>query len=103
MNSTSFVRGLKTLGILLMAAAGTAAIDADSAVQSLFDALRQGNMAQVKVALNSGADVNSRDQYGNSLLMQAALYGTAADLDFLLARGAQVNAANQTGHTAVMR
>ena len=48
-------------------------------------------------------DVNSRDADGNTLLMQTALYGTAADLDFLLAHGADVNAANQAGHTALMR
>jgi ankyrin repeat protein len=40
---------------------------------------------------------------GNTLLMQAAVYATAADLEFLLAHGAEVNAANKASHTALMR
>jgi ankyrin repeat protein len=70
---------------------------------SLFEALRQGEMAKVKAAINKGADVNSRDANGGTLLMQAALYASAADLEFLLAHGADVNAANKAGHTALMR
>src|ERR1700722_9788853 len=71
--------------------------------ESVFEALRQGDMTRVKVAINNGVDVNSRDLDGNTLLMQAAVYATAADLEFLLTRGADVNAANKAGHTALMR
>ena len=49
--------------------------------QSLFEALRQGDMTKVKAAINNGVDVNSRDAGGNTLLMQAAIYATAADLE----------------------
>src|SRR5260370_39024696 len=70
---------------------------------SLFEALRQGDVAKVKSAINHGVDVNSRDADGNTLLMQAAEYATRADLEFLLAHGADVNGANKTGHTALMR
>ncbi len=52
------------------------------------EALRRGDMATVRTAMNSGADVNSRDADGNTLLMQAAVYASAADLEFLLAHGA---------------
>src|SRR5262249_37419160 len=41
--------------------------------------------------------------YGNTLLMQAAVYATRADIEFLLAHGAEVNATNKAGHTALMR
>jgi len=71
--------------------------------QSLFEALRQGGMTKVRAAINSGVDVISRDEGGNTLLMQAAVYATAADLEFLVAHGADVNAANKGGHTALMR
>src|SRR5260370_10831474 len=71
--------------------------------QSLFEALRQGDVAKVKAAIDNGEDVNSRDADGNTLLMQAAVYATAADLEFLLSHGADVNAANKAGHTALMR
>src|SRR5215471_2744915 len=73
--------------------------------KSLFEALRQGEVAKVRAAISKGADINSRDQYGNTLLMQTAVYATRADLEFLLAHGADVdvNAANKAGHTALMR
>src|SRR5262245_40039563 len=70
---------------------------------NIFEALRQGEMAKVKAAINNGADVNTRDANGATLLMQAALYASAADLELLLAHGADVNAANKAGHTALMR
>src|SRR5215471_20396732 len=103
MNAANFGRGPKLTLAMLFGAAGITAMAADSKPDSLFDALRQGDMAKVKSAVNSGADVNVRDQYGNTLLMHAAVYGTAGDLNFLLAHDADVNAANQAGHTALMR
>src|SRR5215469_16878745 len=72
-------------------------------VRSLFDDLRQGGASSVRAAIENGADVNTRDADGNTLLMQAAVYATPADLEFLLSHGAQVNAANKAGHTALMR
>jgi ankyrin repeat protein len=71
--------------------------------QSLFEALRQGELTKVRAAIEAGVDVNSRDADSNTLLMQAAVYATRADLEFLLAHGADVNAANKAGHTALMR
>jgi ankyrin repeat protein len=71
--------------------------------KSLFEAFRQGDIAKVRAAINSGVDVNSRDADGNTLLMQAAVYATAADLEFLVAHGADVSAMNKGGHTALMR
>jgi ankyrin repeat protein len=50
-----------------------------------------------------GADVNSRDADGTTLLMQAAVYATAADLEFPLVHGADANAKNKAGHMALMR
>lgn len=71
--------------------------------QFLFEALRNGEASKVRTAIQEGADVNSRDPDGNTLLMNAAVYATTADLEFLLAHGAEVNAANKAGHTALMR
>ena len=103
MNAANLGRGPKLTLAMLFGAAGITAMAADSKPDPLFDALRQGAMVKVKSAVNSGADVNVRDQYGNTLLMHAAVYGTAGDLNFLLAHDADVNAANQAGHTALMR
>src|SRR5215471_20786176 len=70
---------------------------------SSFEALRRGDMAKLKTEIAAGIDLNSRDNDGNTLLMQAAVYGTARDIEFLVAHGANVNAANKAGHTALMR
>ena len=70
---------------------------------SLFEALRQGDTENLRTAIRAGADVNSRDADGTTLLMQAAVYATAADLEFLLAHGADANANDNAGHTALMR
>jgi ankyrin repeat protein len=91
-------------GVILVfgAAAGQRFLYGETS-QSLFEALRQGDIAKVREAVNNGADVNSRDTYGNTLLMQTAVFAREADLAFLLAHGADVNAANNQGHTAIMR
>jgi len=70
---------------------------------SLFEALRQGDTENLRTAIRAGADVNSRAADGTTLLMQAAVYATAADLEFLLAHGADANANDNAGHTALMR
>src|SRR5437016_1813402 len=65
--------------------------------QSLFEAIRQGEIAIVRTAIAGGADVNSRDADGNTLVMQASVYGTSADVEFLLTHGADAKAINKAG------
>lgn len=88
-------------GIAAVCWIGSQAIAQQSS--SLFEALRQGNTEKLRTAIRAGADANSRDADGATLLMQAAVYATAADLEFLLAHGADANAKNKAGHTALMR
>ena len=76
---------------------------AQSPTRDLFEALRQGDAAKVQASVNQGADVNSRDELGNTLLMQAALYSTLALMQFLLERGADPKGANERGYNALMR
>ena len=73
MTVASFGRGLKPILAVLFGAASITALAADSKPNPLLDALRQGDMAAVKAAVNSGTDVNIRDQYGNTLVMHAAV------------------------------
>src|SRR5436309_2872160 len=72
---------------------------AGQGAQSLFEAIRQGETTIART-IAGGVDVNSRDANGNTLLMQASVYGTAADLEFLLTHGADVKAVNRDGYTA---
>jgi hypothetical protein len=56
-----------------------------------------------KLLLASGADVNARDNDGQTVLMKAANNATVYDevVKLLLSRGAEVNARNENGLTAL--
>ena len=91
------------LTLVMGGGVGTTVLYADSSAAGLFDAVRLGNMSNVKAAVNGGVDVSSADVYGNTLLMQVAVYGKAADVEFLLAHGADAKVINKAEHTALMR
>lgn len=55
-------------------------------------AIRAGELDETKRLLESGADVNSRDSFGNTPLLYAAFSGNADIVACLLAHGADVNA-----------
>ena len=55
-----------------------------------------------KLLLDAGADVEARDESGNTPLMNAASYGAVMVLKVLLARGADINATDADGGTALM-
>ena len=64
---------------------------------------RAGDRAVVRTLVKNGADVNARDESGDTPLMAAALYADTAVLELLLRAGADVNATNKAGATALMR
>ena len=51
-----------------------------SAASHLFQAIRAGDRGAVRTLLKNGADVNARDELGNSPLMAAALDADTAML-----------------------
>ena len=77
----------------------------------LFLAAGSGNAEAVRYLINQGADVNSRQRFGQTALTEAAFYGNDAVIKELLKHGAEVNAvsdegtaldiANKGNHTAV--
>jgi len=56
----------------------------------LYEAVRKGDVAAVKSALDRGADVNAKFRYGQTALFKAAERGHAAVVKVLLDRGADV-------------
>ena len=70
---------------------------------SLFQAIRAGDHTAVKTLLKNGADLQARDESGDTLLMAAVLNADVAVLELLLKAGADVNATNQAGATALLR
>lgn len=57
----------------------------------LYEAVRKGDVAGVRAALDRGADVNARFRYGTTALFKAAERGNAEITQILLDRGADVN------------
>src|SRR5262249_9041205 len=73
------------LNYALVAAFGAARLHADSTGQTLLQALRNGDIGTVRAAIRNGANVESPDDSGNTLLMHVAVFGKPEDVEFLLA------------------
>jgi ankyrin repeat protein len=69
----------------------------------LVELVKAGNVAEVTGALQAGADVNSRDEEGSTLLMLAASVGNLGMVATLIASGANVNAQDERGWSALTR
>jgi ankyrin repeat protein len=68
----------------------------------LIQAVRNNDLASLKASFAKGADVNTRDQRGTTLLMHAAAIGSPEALKLLLEKGADVNARNEVEATALI-
>jgi len=66
------------------------------------EGIERGDVAQLGRLLNSGADVNARDRYGQTGLMIAAGRGKADVLRLLIDRGAALDQTAKFGLSAVM-
>ncbi|MCG3148540.1 MAG: hypothetical protein PCFJNLEI_01984 [Verrucomicrobiae bacterium] len=72
------------------------------APQDLYAAARSGNLARVKELVEAGADVNARDQVGETPLHKTARWGQPEVAVYLLNHHADVNAkTTENGHTAL--
>ncbi|HEX8557218.1 MAG TPA: ankyrin repeat domain-containing protein [Pyrinomonadaceae bacterium] len=85
----------KTLPALLLLAlalaAPAAAQDPKQALnEQLYEAARRGDIAEVRAALDRGADVNARFRYGATALFKAAERGHTEVVRLLIERGADV-------------
>ena len=94
-------RMLSTAVLTALSLMNAMTVDA-GASDSLFAAIREGNAARIRTAIQRGADVNALDSYGTPALMQAALYADAASLTLLLDHGANPNLADSFGATPLM-
>ena len=63
--------------------------------QQLHDDAKKGNVGEVERLIEEGADVNAKDEGGNTPLHWAAFYGNAPMAELLIKNGAKVNAQNK--------
>jgi ankyrin repeat protein len=98
MKKTNFIFCIAGLLALPSAFAESPTISTD-----FFTALRNGDVRQIRAALDTGASINARDEHGNTPLMLAAVYSDVASMKLLLERGAQVNVTNAEGATPLIR
>jgi ankyrin repeat protein len=70
--------------------------------RALFDAVRSGNKEMLQLLLDAGADVNARDNEGNTAIMNTYTQATAEIVRMLTNRGADVNAKDKDGNTALI-
>ncbi len=68
----------------------------------LFQTIRKDDLADLKRQLAGGADVNTRDGRGNTLLIYAAAFGSVEAVALLLDSGADANARNGLDATALV-
>ena len=76
---------------LLLSACVLAALASHAVAGPLHDAVKAGDIEQVKLLIAQGEDVNQGEYPGGTPLHQAALWGTAEMAELLLAEGAEVN------------
>jgi len=62
----------------------------------------RGDTNMASLLLEHGADIETRNNRGNTALMHAAMFETPQGLQWLIAKGANVNARGHHGHSALI-
>src|SRR5215813_10197454 len=68
----------------------------------LLTAIRNGDYAQVRKLIDSGADVNTTDKDGTTALMHSVIESDVRMMKLLIDKGANVNMKNSEDSTALM-
>src|SRR5919198_3890383 len=71
--------------------------------KSLLDAIREGDLTQVRHLLRQGANANARDEAGDTALMRAALYADVEMMRVLVESGAEVRVRGRDGTAPLLR
>jgi ankyrin repeat protein len=85
-----FLTKLFLFSLLVLVPQQGAATSNQALNDEFFEAVRKGDVAAVKVALDKGADVNAKFRYGSTALFKAAERGHTPVVALLLERGADV-------------
>ncbi len=88
-------------GLLVVLAISLAGVALAGSVEDLIDAAYKGDLKEVKVLLDKGANVNAKPNTGVTALMVASQNGHKDVVQLLLDKGAEVNAKDINGLTAL--
>jgi len=94
------IRMGKAVGIVLLLTALLCCSCRNNQLQvyeTMQEAAEKGDFADVKRHLKRGADVNAKDKYGQTPLLEAARNGHKAVAELLIAKGADLNAKDKDG------
>jgi ankyrin repeat protein len=86
-----------SITIVVSLALATGAFGADSKRDALWAAVRAGDVKAVEKAVNDGADVNARNEYGVTALWLAAGKEKLDVVEFLVKKGADVTHGTTSG------
>jgi ankyrin repeat protein len=93
---------LANISFWLCCLCGTAVSQIGPPTQALRAAVRDGNVAELKVLLRKGAHLNAKDAESLPLLLEAVLNSNTACVQYLLEQGADPNITDRAGTTALM-
>jgi ankyrin repeat protein len=96
-NGEGYVRLVRTAPAVAVPAAAVA-----GSARDLIDAASRGDIAVVQALLTKGADVDAKDNDGQTALLLASYKGNLQLVQLLLANGADVNTKANEGMTALM-
>lgn len=68
-------------------------------IPTVFSQARHGRLKRLEGSLDSGFDINTEDDGGNTVLMVAVQNNQRKLIDFLIRRGANINHSNLNGNT----
>lgn len=90
---------LKKLFLVLFVIAVSAFNNSIVMAESLGDAVNAGDIEKVKLLIEKGENVNSKDSFGRPLLNAAAAHNHINILELLISKGANTNGRDQDGCT----
>jgi hypothetical protein len=88
--------------VRLFLLAGMSPDEGNQGLSPLVEATRRGHSDIALVLIDAGADINSKDAYGVTATMFAAICGSTEVLERLIAEGADVNAQDVDGRTVLI-
>ena len=86
----------------LFSCASAANIDKTPSYQQLYNAVINGDIRVIRIAVEQGADINQVDEYGIPFLNHAANFNQLAMVEQLIELGAKVNQTDENGWTPLL-